>query len=163
MDEAKFTFSLKLGDGSLTVRADTKAELDQLTEQANEFLREQSGPTAIGTGTGSAPAPAGAAGSTTSTAGATDTSKGSSGDMPQPPVDISYHNAVQKMVDDTKARQAEVDAKIAQQKVTEHLGPGEEAASEALLKAAAKKKGVSIEDLGLISHNEAKKILKGGE
>ena len=78
--------------------------------------------------------------------------------MPQPPV-----NAVQDMVDQTKARQAEVDAKIAQEKVTEHLGPGEELAPESLLKAAAKKKGVSIEELGLISTNRAKEILKGGE
>lgn len=132
MDEAKFTFSLKLGDGSLTVRADTKAELDQLTEQANEFLREQEN----GRGT-TGVKPAG---------------------MPTPPV-----NAVQDMVDKTKARQAEVDAKIAQEKVTQHLGPGQEAASEAVLKKAAKKKGVSIEDLGLISHEEAMKILRGGE
>lgn len=153
-----YTLNLRFGDASLTLRADTKDDLVTLTEQANEFLKTVGPTSAPGTATGEQHDQGGAGGSTTSAAGVTDTSKDSSGDMPTPPV-----NAVQQMVDETKARQAEADAKIAQEKVSTHLGPGEELAPSPLLKAAAKKKGVSIEELGPISTNRAKDILKGGE
>ena len=76
--------------------------------------------------------------------------------MPEPPV-----NAVQQMVDETAARQKAVDEEIASKKAEEALGPGEELAPEALLKAAAKKKGVDLEQLGPISTNKAKHIIKG--
>jgi hypothetical protein len=51
----------------------------------------------------------------------------------------------------------------AEAKVAEHLGPGEELASEALINVASTKTGKTVEELQGISKTEAQRLIKEGK
>ncbi len=134
-----FTFSLRQGDASLTLRSDSIAGLEGLADQAEKSPTFASffGPPPAEEERGGAGAPV---------------QPGGPPPAPIPAGAESNPNAVQKMVDEAAARRAEA-----------HLAPGEERASNLLIKAAAGKSGKTVEELDGISKNRALALINGEE